>query len=97
MVALSACHRATFHSRGTRNPPVSTLQGERESYASALTLLHRAFDERAGRRVFADDVDEFLQSHVEHVPCRDAIQDFFDASREVFFGGDVLAVPRSSR
>jgi mxaA protein len=66
------------------------LEEEREAYAAALTILHRAFDERAGRRVFANDVEAFLAAHAEHQPAEARIQDFFDASREVFFAGDVL-------
>lgn len=69
---------------------VYKLQDEREAFASALTLLHRAFDERAGVRVFADDVEVFLSDNPEHQPSRASIEDFFEASREVFFGGDVL-------
>lgn len=62
---------------------------EPQAYAPALTVLHRAFDERAGRRVFADDVERFLQDFCEHREARDAIVDFFQSSREVFFAGDV--------
>jgi mxaA protein len=62
---------------------------EPDAYRGALTALHRAFDERAGRRVFADDVQRFLVDGAEHGELRDAIQDFFEASRDVFFAGDL--------
>lgn len=62
---------------------------EPDAYRGALTALHRAFDERAGRRVFADDVEHFLVDCAEHGGLQDAIQAFFEASRGVFFAGDL--------
>ena len=42
---------------------------------------------RQGRRVFADDLDEFVRLHRGFQPLRASIGMFFDASRAVFFGG----------
>jgi mxaA protein len=61
---------------------------EHEAYSRALTVLHRAFDERAGRRVLADDVPQYLADHREYSNLQETIEDFFEASRAVFFAGD---------
>ena len=53
-----------------------------------LLVLHRAFDATAGRRVFAEDIEDFLQQHPGLLPLRTRIQTFFAASRQVFFAED---------
>lgn len=71
---------------------IKALPGELalgEAYRSALTVLHRAFDESAGRRVFADDLTSYIDGHSEHRASADAIERFFEASRRVFFAADV--------
>ena len=52
----------------------------------AMLVLHRAFDTTAGRRVFADDLDDFVSRHQHFLPIRERIAAFFDTSRAVFFG-----------
>ena len=52
-----------------------------------MLILHRAFDATAGRRLFADDIDDFVSRHQQFRPLRDRIGAFFEASRGVFFGG----------
>jgi len=52
-------------------------------------VLHRAFDESAGRRVFADDLTSYIDGHFEHRASTEAIERFFEASRRVFFAADV--------
>ena len=59
----------------------------------ALQALHRAFDATAGRRVFAGDVDSFLDQHPHFAPLRGDIEDFFLASREAFFGPGAATPP----
>jgi mxaA protein len=61
---------------------------EQEAYTRALTALHRAFDAWAGRRLFADDVPRYLADHGDFANLQETIEDFFEASREVFFAGD---------
>ncbi len=51
-----------------------------------LLVLHRAFDATAGRRLFADDLDVFLDGHPRFAPLRTEIAGFFAASRDAFFG-----------
>jgi len=97
-VLLLAHHRAWGPFRHAAARPFTRAEQEiarlfkqyadHEAYPGALTALHRAFDERAGRRVFADDVQRFFGAHGEHGNLQEPIQDFFDASREVFFAGD---------
>ncbi len=52
----------------------------------ALLLLHRAFDSTAGERVLADDLDRFLAARPHFRPLRADIENFFAASRRMFFG-----------
>ena len=59
----------------------------------ALRLLHRAFDETAGRRVFAEGLDAFLAEHARFAAQRAGIEAFYDTSRAEFFGhGSATAV-----
>ena len=56
-----------------------------DSYENDLRILHRAFDETFGRRVFTQDVPDFLQAHAEFQALEPRVREFFDASRLVFF------------
>jgi mxaA protein len=52
----------------------------------ALLLLHRAFDETAGERVLADDLDQFVIRQARFAPLRSDMEQFFAYSRRHFFG-----------
>ncbi len=54
----------------------------------AALVLHRAFDESAGERLFAADVPRFIERHPEHVTSSEQIARFFKGSRALFFGGE---------
>lgn len=56
------------------------------AYSAALLLLHRAFDDAAGRRLLADDVPGFITRTPGLAPDADDIARFFCASRIAFFG-----------
>lgn len=60
-----------------------------DDYSAALTVLHRAFDIRAGRRLLADDLPAFLRACREHAPSSEDIGRFFETSRRVFFASDL--------
>ncbi len=51
----------------------------------SFLLLHRAFDEAAGKRVLADDLDHFLMAHPRFAGLRTDIERFFADSRRIFF------------
>jgi mxaA protein len=53
----------------------------------AIRRIHRAFDETAGRAVFADEVPEFLSHHPGYAALAPDIGRFFDLSRQEFFAG----------
>jgi mxaA protein len=59
-----------------------------EAYSEASLLLHRAFDEKAARRVLASDAPSFIANHPEHRESAEGVARFFEASRAAFFGGD---------
>jgi mxaA protein len=65
----------------------SGVRGE-TVYRDSLLTLHRAFDAAAGRRIFAADIDPFLESRPEFRAARHDIASFFDASRRAFFASD---------
>ncbi len=48
-------------------------------------LLHRAFDQTAGRSLFLEDLTQFFVEHPQFQPAADSIEHFFDQSRAVFF------------
>lgn len=61
----------------------------RDAYDRALTLMHRAIDQTAGRRILPDDLGQFIAQHPQHRASEDELGTFFEASRAVFFGGDI--------
>lgn len=99
-----AHHRAwfPFHARPGRPFTEATrkVSDHRQTYASALIALHRAFDQSGGERLLASDVDRFFASRPEQSGARTAIEQFFTASQTLFFAGDDIAaeagMPRSA-
>lgn len=61
--------------------------GGAEAAPRALKRLHRAFDETAGRAVFAEQQGAFLAAHPRFAPQAEAIARFFELSRQTFFVG----------
>jgi mxaA protein len=64
------------HRRGPRND---------EAYIAALRDIHQAFNETAGRTVFAETLDVFFDEHTHFAPLRQSVGDYFIHSRAVFF------------
>lgn len=48
--------------------------------------VHRAFDQTAGRALFASQLERFFDHHPRFAGQREAIERFFDESRRLFFG-----------
>jgi mxaA protein len=61
---------------------------EADGYLAGLIVLHRAFDEAAGRAVMADDARAFVAQAPTFVALEPEIDRFFRASRRAFFGAD---------
>jgi mxaA protein len=61
----------------------------------AWRILHRAFDETAGMRLFSGDIETFLSRHTRFASYRSDIESFFAASHETFFtpGSGTTVVP----
>lgn len=62
---------------------------DQEAYGAGLLDLHRAFDKSAGRRLLAEDVPGFLDSHPQYQPLGGDISRFFAYSRRAFFSNDM--------
>ncbi|MFA5901619.1 MAG: nonribosomal peptide synthetase MxaA [Hyphomicrobium sp.] len=60
-----------------------------DGYRVALLRMHRAFDLAAGRRVLADDVNNFVVKHPEFAAYRSGVERMFASSRQAFFANDV--------
>jgi mxaA protein len=100
-LALLAWSRAwpPFHRRPSR-PFASAARavarqakaGE-EGWRSAALSLHRAFDAAAGRRLLGEDLSAFLAGRPSFLRLEPRIQQFFEASRQAFFG----AAPAAAR
>lgn len=58
------------------------------SYREALLILHRAFDEAAGHRLFAEDASAFTREHPRFEGLAPRLKAFFESSRLYFFGDD---------
>lgn len=55
------------------------------TYRLALQALHRAFNESAGRRVFADQVDAFIAEKPHFADLRDSTAKFLQISQREFY------------
>jgi mxaA protein len=55
-------------------------------HQAALRAVHRAFDKTAGFGVFAQRLEEFLALHPEYLAAREPARNFFESSRQAFFG-----------
>jgi mxaA protein len=53
----------------------------------AIRRIHRAFDETAGRAVFASEVSSFLARHPRYASLGPEIARFYELSRQEFFAG----------
>lgn len=78
----------TRAARGLRRTWEGGGREEDADYRSALLVMHRAFDEAAGRRLFREDLPLFLESHPAFHPLDERISTFFEASRRAFFSDD---------
>lgn len=54
----------------------------------ALRVLHRALDETYGRRVFARDLDDFIEQHHEFHRLEPQLRSFFSTSGRAFFASE---------
>ena len=70
----------------TRQVAKLSRQDGEQAHEAALLALHRAFDAASGKRMLADDLDQFLTRHSAFQPLRAEIERFFAASRAIFFG-----------
>ncbi|RXF73807.1 hypothetical protein EK403_08970 [Hansschlegelia zhihuaiae] len=64
-----------------------------EGWRNAALSLHRAFDAAAGRRLLGEDLSAFLAGRPSFLRLEPRIRQFFEASRQAFFG----AAPAVSR
>jgi mxaA protein len=58
------------------------------AYRDSLILLHRAFDDSVGRRVFAADIPNLLKERTQLAKLAPSLQRFFESSRLYFFSQD---------
>ena len=64
-----------------------------QHYHSALQHVHEAFNRTAGKVVFTNNIDEFLESHPRFAAQREAIEDFYSGSRKHFFEAGEARAP----
>lgn len=64
------------------------------SYREALLVLHRAFDEAAGQRIFSNDAIAFAEAHPVYRGFSPRLKAFFESSRLYFFSDDRSAAER---
>jgi mxaA protein len=82
----------THADRQIRN--LLSLGAGKASYREALIILHRAFDEAAGHRVFAEDAASFADTHPRFAGLAPGLASFFESSRLYFFSNDHGAAER---
>lgn len=57
-----------------------------DAYRDALIDVHRAFDQTAGQKLFADQLAEFFETNPRFAPLSASTETFFEISRQTFFG-----------
>jgi mxaA protein len=65
------------------------------AYRDALLILHRAFDEAAGHRLFAEDASAFAAEDPRFSTLMPRLKAFFESSRLYFFSDDHRAAEES--
>ena len=78
--------RARPFAQASRRIAQLSRQDTEQAREEALLALHRAFDAASGKRMLADDLDQFVAQRAAFLPLRDEIERFFAASRAMFFG-----------
>ncbi|MCF6191292.1 MAG: hypothetical protein L3J51_12525 [Cocleimonas sp.] len=56
-------------------------------YSKALKIIHQAFNTTAGKTVFIEKTDDFLDEHNQFLPLKTKIEGFFNDSDQHFFKG----------
>lgn len=64
---------------------ISKVADNEAGIQQAITALHQAMHQVAGKSVFGNGVDQFLQQHPAYAVARPEIERFFQLSRQVFF------------
>lgn len=59
-----------------------------KSYSEALKDIHRAFNETAGKTIFAEKLDNFFYENKNYIPLQSEIEKYFKYSRKFFFEGE---------
>ncbi len=54
-------------------------------YSKALKIIHQAFNTTAGKTVFIEKTDDFLDEHKRFLPLKTKIEGFFNESDQHFF------------
>lgn len=86
--------RARVFAAAARRLAALAKRGDEAARREALLTLHRALDAAAGRRLFAEDLDDFLAHRYELASQRAGLQTFFASSRRMFFeAGEGTAAP----
>ena len=58
---------------------------DENSYSEALKSIHQAFNETAGKIIFAEKLDNFFNENTHYIPLRSEIENYFEHSRKYFF------------
>lgn len=64
-----------------------------ESYRAIAKTLHQAFDETAGRTLFAEELDGFCVERPAFADLRDDLAEFFGLSERLFFTAPDAPIP----
>lgn len=83
----SSAQRRPFMDANRRLRRARHRHWDEHQYHEVLQIIHQAFNEVAGKTVFADALAEFFDDHKQFALLREPITDFFLRSRKVFFDG----------
>lgn len=81
----SPAHLTPFRNVHRRLRKAAQRDWDDEQYRDALRSIHAAFNDTAGRIVFAETLAEFFAAHERFEPLHEAVTQFFLRSRVCFF------------
>lgn len=60
---------------------------DEQGYENALKIIHKAFNVTAGKTLFIENIDNFLELYPRYSPLHSDIVHFFDQSNQYFYKG----------
>ncbi len=81
-------HRGPFARASRKLRRLNDRGNRHDARAESVRIVHRAFDETAGRALLRSDLDRFFAERPNDADLRERTEEFFRLSQRQFFAGD---------